>query len=502
MGVIRFRVCPPTAVSDAPELERAYLGGIDGRVFPAQLELAGDLLICRRDESESVRLHVAYPVQKRGRPVLCTASLRERDEPYLLSLELARGRLGQLRDQLAAWHLAGMVIPAEAETALRNAHTAFCRAACSQDMPETASAAADAAITSALAASERLTEAYIRQRLTARRRRTSHLPVLLSCPLGMVRPGGPLERPFATAFTATAAAIEWRNIELNQGEYEWTLPDEQVDFAERDRLVVTAGPLLDFAPGGLPNWLWEWGNDYYSLQCFVSDFVETAITRYAGRIRLWEIAARANTGGGLTLDEEHRLALTARAIEVAKQTDDELQLALRVDQPWGEYQAEGRHRLSPLQFVDALVRSGVGLSSLTLEIAVGYRPGGSDYRDRFEVMRMVDLWATFGLPLTISLAFPSQGRRDPRAETGIEIAESQWKSPWGEPAQAEWLVDILPALMAKTSVAGIEWSHFSDGIAHRFPHAGLVTEDGAAKPALERITRLRQSYWQRDRNAG
>src|SRR5690606_13083534 len=115
----------------------------------------------------------------------CTASLRERDEPYLLSLELARGRVGQLRDQMAAWEMAGMVVPADAETALRSAHTAFCRAACSQDRPEEASAAADIAISSALTASERLTEAYIRQRLTARRRRSSHLPVLLSCPMGM-----------------------------------------------------------------------------------------------------------------------------------------------------------------------------------------------------------------------------------------------------------------------------------------------------------------------------
>ena len=77
-------------------------------------------------------------------------------------------------------------------------------------------------------------------------------------------------------------------------------------------------------------------------------------------------------------------AMTAELIEdVARQVDEEAQLIIRIDQPWGEYQSRGQHRLSPLQIVDALVRSGVGLSAVNLEVAMGYfRPGGSARRDR------------------------------------------------------------------------------------------------------------------------
>jgi hypothetical protein len=495
MGVMRFRIPSGAGDASAPEYERACLGGIDGRVFAMQVSVEDDLLVCRRESSESARLHIPWPMPGYGRPVLSTASLRERDAPYHLSVELARGRLGSLRDQVASWQIAGMVVPDEAAAALADAHSAFAEAACAQEDADRAAAAASVSLSSSCRAADALVSAYVRQRLTARRRRSSHLPVLLSCPLGLLRPGGAWEKLFVTAFTATSVAMEWRNVELRQGDYEWTLPDEQASFAERNRLVIAAGPLLDFSPGGLPEWLWQWSHDYYGLQCFVSDYVETAVSRYAGRIRLWEIAARANTGGAISLDEEHRLALTARAVEVARQIDDELQLSLRVDQPWGEYQAEGRHRLSPLQFVDALVRSGVGLASITLEIAVGARPGGSDYRDRFEISRLLDLWSALGLPLTVCLAFPSQGRRDPAAAEGIEVAPPQSPAPWGEPAQAEWLAGVMPVLMAKAAVVGIEWTHFSDALPHRFPHAGLVSADGAAKPALERLTRLRQSYW-------
>ncbi|MBA3312649.1 MAG: endo-1,4-beta-xylanase [Planctomycetota bacterium] len=499
---MRFQIDTSDRLAIDADFDRAYLGRLEGRVYPTEVRVEGNYLICRREVSESARLFVSYAVPGFGRPVLNTAALREQEEPYVLAVELARGRIGLVRDQLAAWQQSGMTISDDAVTALQEAQKKLRVAACCENDGGTPAGAAQAALIAACQASDILVASYVRQRLAIRRRRSSHLPILLGCPLRAMRPARAGDKAFVSAFTATTAAVEWGKVEPSQGEYEWTLQDEQVEFAERNRLVAIAGPLLDFGNRGMPEWLWQWGRDYYALQSFVSDFVETAITRYASRVRTWEIAARANTGGGLALDEEHRLALTARAIEVAKQTDDELQLSLRIDQPAGEYQAAGLHRLSPLQFVDALIRSGAGLTCLTLEYAVGYRPCGSDYRDRFELSRLIDLWSTLGLPLTISLAFPSQAKSDPNAEAGIEVREPQWKAPWSEPAQGEWLAEMLPLLMSKPSVAGIEWCCFSDAVAHRFPHSGLTRPDGSSKPAFERLGRFREAYWQRNRDAG
>ena len=502
MGVMRFLIDEHDRQAIAADYDRAYLGRLEGRVYPTEVSLSGNMLVCRRDTSESARLFLSYAVPGFGRPVLSTASLCEREEPYVLSVELARGRLGLVRDQLAAWHQSGMTITDDVSAALTEAQAKFRLAACGEGGAAIPANAGSAAVTAACRASDVMADSYVRQRLALRRRRSAHLPILLGCSLLGMRPAIAGDKAFVSSFTAATSAIEWRRIETSQGEYEWTLQDEQVDFATHSRLVTIGGPLLDFGPQGMPDWLWKWGRDYYALQSLVSDFVETSITRYASRVRMWEVAARANTGGALGLDEEHRLALTARAIEVAKQTDDELQLSLRVDQPAGEYQAAGLHRLSPLQFVDALIRSGAGLTALTLEIAVGYRPGGSCYRDRFELSRQIDLWATLGLPLTVSLAFPSQAKADPHAEPGINVGEPEWKTTWSEPAQAEWLATMLPLLMAKPSIAGIEWCNFSDAVPHRYPHSGLTRPDGSAKPAFERLGRYRETYWQRNRDAG
>jgi hypothetical protein len=259
---------------------------------------------------------------------------------------------------------------------------------------------------------------------------------------------------------------------------------------------MTAGPLLDLSPEGLPQWLWQWEHDFLNLQSFVCDFVETAVARYAGLIRQWEVSARVNSGGALALSEENRLSLVARTLEVVRQVDDELKLMVRIDQPWGGYQARGQHRLSPLHFIDALIRSGVGLHGVNLEIAVGYSPRGTPPRDLLDFSRLIDLWSCLGIPLEVTLAFPSSTEPDPNATSDLEVETPQWKAGWTEASQAAWVDAYLPMLMAKQVVVGIYWSHFSDAIPHHFPHAGLLRADNTPKPALENFVKYRREYWQ------
>jgi len=243
----------------------------------------------------------------------------------------------------------------------------------------------------------------------------------------------------------------------------------------------------------LPEWLSRWEHDIFNLQSFVCDFVETAIARYVGRIRLWEIAARFNTGGALTLSEESRLSLLVRVLEVARQVDEEAQLWLRVDQPWGEYQARGQHRLSPLQVVDALLRSGVSLAGVNLEIATGYQPRGTPYRDQLDFSRLVDSYSVLGVPLHITLMAPSSLGPDPNAVPDLEIDPRGWPAACDEEQQAKWLERCLPLLMAKPAVAGVSWGTFSDADPHEFPRSGLLHADGTPKSALERLIEYRQT---------
>ena len=95
---MRFLVFDDTLPGDWPEARQAYISGFDGRVFPTQVEWNGSELSCRRPSSESGRLFVSWPVRGFGPTLVSTSSLREQEEPYLLALELARGKIGQLRN--------------------------------------------------------------------------------------------------------------------------------------------------------------------------------------------------------------------------------------------------------------------------------------------------------------------------------------------------------------------------------------------------------------------
>ncbi|MFQ5733044.1 MAG: endo-1,4-beta-xylanase [Planctomycetaceae bacterium] len=486
---MRFLIHPPSVLDECPDIFRAYISGWDGRVFPTRVEIDGNLMACRRPVAESGSLHVAWPVEGFGQPVLATPSLPEREEPYLLAVELARGQISQLRELYSERRTQGNAIPGRFPDLYQAAHRQFAKAVSAQDDVRRAAEFARQALQASCEAGELLTELYANQQVALFRQRSGQPPVLLGCRLNQSVPSPQEATRFCEAFSAAVVPVEWRLIEPAEGEYNWELNDKQVAWCDDRKLHAIGGPLIDLSPNGLPAWLWQWEDDVLNLQSFLCDFVETAISRYCGRIRHWEVAARANSGGALTLGEEDRLSIVARVLEVARQVDEEIQLMIAVDQPWGEYQARGHHRLSPFQFADALLRSGVGLSALNLEFGVGYQPRGTAPRDRMALSRLIDRWAALGIPLYVTLAVPSAVADEfEHFEGDLEVpAVATWKARWSDDAQARWLEENVPLLMAKEPVVGIVWSHFSDAGVHRYPTAGLLREDGSPKPALERL---------------
>ena len=494
MGLIRFAVHPATMLNDWPEAHSGFLTGADGRVFSTRIEVAENIVACRRTSSESVKFHVVWPVDGFGRMMICTASLPERDEPYELTLELARGKIVQVRNQLAQWELAGLRVPPEFAGPHRAAHRTFFRAASSQDRPEEACRLANEAIHFACQAAEILTQSYAAQSLAGRLQRFGSLPISIGCEILGTLPPPATQVLYSTLFNTSTVSVPWKVIEAVEGEYNWESTDKQLDWCETQKLMVRGGPLLDLGTNSMPGWLGRWEHDLLNLQSFVCDFVETAIARYVGRIRVWEICTRMNTGGALGLNEETRLTLTARVLDVARQVDEEAQLIIRIDQPWGDYQARGQHRLSPLQAVDALIRAGVGLSGVNLELALGYRAYGSSRRDLLDCSRLIDAWTALDVPIYVTLICPSAPHEDPMASNALGINPHIWSGTTDENHQADWIDQMLELLVAKPRIAGVFLPHFSESTPHEFPNAGLLRADNSPKPVTERIVAQRMSH--------
>jgi len=492
MGVMRFLLHPPSFSQRLIHPEQAYLGGMDGRIFPTKVEVHDGELLVRRPTSESGKLSIAWPVANFGHPVLTTASLRERDQPYDLALELARGRLSEIRESMAIWEQAGMVIPDAFRQAQREAFSLFAQASTSHGTKEEIAELATRSIEKSLVASNLLMDSYAVQRLANIRRTHHQTPGLLGCRMDDHLLSEADFPHFQQAFNSVSIPVNWMDVEAEEGNYHWDQIDRQVNFALDRRIIVRGGPLIDLSPNGLPVWLAPWAKDFQNLPSFVCDYIETVIARYQGRIRIWEISAYGNTGGALGLGEDFCLALVARTLEAAHRTDSDSQLFVRLDCPWGEYQRRGEHRLSPFQFVDALVRSNLGLSGVTLDLNIGYGAEACSARDLLSISKLLDFWSLLQVQIHVNVACPSSAGPDPRSNPRYGVVDRVWNAPWSEETQAEWMEQVIPILLAKPCVTGVFLNNFHDAAAHRYPHAGLISSAGRPKQMLTSWRRLLQ----------
>jgi hypothetical protein len=493
MGAFRFALHPPRLGVEQADLREAYITGYDRMPWRTRIELTDGQLICIRQVSESGALNVPWHVPSFGQVMLRTATLMERTEPYHLQLELARGKLNQLRNYAADWTTLGLELPPELREDIRHAQGLFGHALTVAPGTE-AGQTADQAMAGACWACERLAQVYAEQLFRVRHQQYPRLTSLLGCRLGP-HDRRAVECPeFRDAFNAASIRFSWRDIEPEEGDYHWEPFDDLVDWCLANKLVVTGGPLLNWTSQGVPDWLWLWEEDLGTVLSFMSDFVQAVIHRYQSRIRIWEVTARTNCGDALAMSEEERLRLTVRALRVARQADSEASLVVTLSQPWAEYMARTEYEYSPLHFADALLRADLGLTAIGLELIHGFERGASWSRDLLDVSALLDQYAALGVPLRVILAAPSAQEPDALARTDIEQRAGTWHGPWTQSQQADWADRVARLTTCKPYVQETTWSHFCDAEPHEFPNAGLVGADGTPKPALARLTTLRREH--------
>jgi len=279
-------------------------------------------------------------------------------------------------------------------------------------------------------------------------------------------------------------------VEAAEGSFDWSACDRQIDWCREQGLRICLGPLLQPDARGLPDWVYLWDDDFDSLLSAAGEFVEAAVKRYRGKVDLWHCAARVNTSQVLRFSEEEKLRMVAWIVSRVKQLDPDRPPMVGIDQPWGEYQGRRAVDLSPIHFADALLRARLDLKAIFLEMNLGCFAGGTLPRSEVEVNRFLDYWGLLGLPLVVGLSFPSADGTDPKARQKIDFSAGSWSLA----AQQSWAARFVPLILAKPGIQAVVWNQFEDGQPHEFPHGGLLTPQGQAKPALRTLAALRAAY--------
>ena len=493
MGSMRFQVLHTDNLADGA-LERVYMTGMDDVPWHSRAELDGAVLVVHRDVSDSGNVHVPWQVEGHGELVLATTCLMEREQSYQLEVELARGFIYQLRSHLAAWETAGLIVPKSINDLLAKAVRRFSRAATSQHEPKTAARHALKTIAAAADLSFALSQDYSEQALAVRRRQTPRLSTLLAVNLGSRVPGVKATKRIVPAFNTAVVPVRWCDIEAAEGQRDWTTTDRQIQWCQKNGLTVCGGPLLQLDAQGIPDWAVLWESDFDSIVRLMIEHVQESITRYQGKVQLWQIASRINTGGALGLTDEQRVKIVARSIEVTRQVDPSTPLVVLFDQPWAEYIAGRDKDLPPLSFADALVRADLGLAGLGLEINAGYHPHGTMAYNPLAYSRLLDAWSVFGLPLLVMLTTPSSEALDDRSIGKSRALPGGAAGELSRRSQRDWINKFVPMILSKNCVQAIIWNQLDDRQQHEFPYSGLFDHSGRTKPALRTLRRLREEY--------
>ena len=493
MGIMRFDVTAPDRIT--PDTAKTgYITGFERIPWRSEVRLDGTQLQVLRDYNESGCFHMLWPVDRHGLTTVSTGNLIERERPYRLPLEFARGKIAQFRSQMSDWRAMGLEVPQSITGKFDEAQKQFRVAVLTQDEnPVLSTKAAGEALSLILDAGVLLSAIYSNRTMVARRRLESENTCLLGTDLGMGVPDKLASAQILDAFNAAIVSLSWREVEAGENRREWEVFDRQIAWCEAHHLDVCAGPLFQLGPGGTPDWLCLFEKDTDSMRSAVSQYVEAAVTRYKGRVQMWQCSGRTNMAIYSTISEEDRVQLTAHVVEQVASLDPKTPRVISFDCPWAEYVGSRDTDFPPLYFADALIRSGLGISGIMLEINLGYLPGGTLPRDPIEMNRLLDLWGGLGVPLYVTLCIPSSPGADPNARH-----KSLPVQPVCSPETQRILANrYLSLLTARSIVHGVFWAQLHDSKPHAYPHGGLFDALGRPKPILRTIAALKHAFFLR-----
>ncbi len=499
MGTMTFLL--PTSLPSGAKIaveQARFAGGYDRTPFPTRAQLIGNKLNLTRAQNESGFIGIPWPIDGIGFPVTATSTLRERSEPYQLLVELARGKLNQVRSHLADWRTSGLLPNPIVMTELKKATHEFAQAALNQQTPESDTLAAHA-LRHAYSAGKALTEQFAETAIRVRSNKEGDLPLRWSCQLSEP-PTGAAEAHFLQTFNSPQFVPNWAQLEPEASCINWEPLDNLFAWSEKHQLRPSVGPLIDLASNTLPKWLDGSVGELTSLAAYFCDFVETLVHRYKNRTKNWIICTGFNCRDRLGLSEDDRLRLVVRLIDAARTADTDGRWTVGLTQPWGDYLDNDESTYSPLVFADTLMRSGLPITSFQLELLAGTNPKASLLRDGLEIVRLYQLFELLNVPLEILASHPGTGEEQHYDSLTLATQMNRcWLASQSTQAQDEWGGIIANLCLSLPLIRSFTWGQLIDPPAVNLDSPqtafdGLLNVDGSPKPLARRLRTLRSSY--------
>ena len=486
MGEFRFRV-PVDWKLDPYHANSIHVVGLDGIPWPCRIAVADDpfeprtrkLLSVSRNRDESGKIYLIYPFKDRGEMLICTGTLPVREDPYDLLPELARGTLNRLRNQISIWEEGGLTIEKSIHEKV-SAATKFVGEAILLEDSDQRDESAHQAIEKTMDAVFELSSSFGKQISKFRREHDQLSDFWMASVVGN-----------AEQFDRSRKDERFELLELSLNPKCETQKSKLLDGGGENlgkRIIV--GPWLDASIGGMSEHLIN-VDDYLARKELLIIEGRNQLEKLPSATSLIHVVSGLNGLGHRHLSYPQQLQVAVDLLRLVEESRVELPTMVSFDFPWAERLAGAVGGVHPLQIADSLLRQGLPISFLGLEVNLDCWPNGSVVRDPLQWIDLVDVWAQLGLPLVVLLRVPTGDDENEVISSDRNINQS--RSNLSDDQRVQFLNTVLPMLVARPAVHGIIWQQWQDQDDIRFPRCGVVDSSGNQKAIADAIDRVRLS---------
>ncbi len=302
----------------------------------------------------------------------------------------------------------------------------------------------------------------------------------------------PARQLAAKAVDFITTPMRWVEMEPAEGEYAFARTDRWIEWAVRTaRLPVVAGPVIDFRPHAVPEWLYIWENDYETLRELVYEHMKAVVTRYRRTVTRWTVCSGLHANRNFSFTFEQMIDLTRICVLVTRKLHPKARIQVEIVEPWGEHHSADRRSLPPTLYAEMLAQAGIQFDTLALRVQMGVPAPGLAARDLMAFSAMLDQYAALDRPIALTgVGCPSAPVTPDEDNPGL--SGGWWRRDWSDRAQADWASAYLAVALAKPFVQSVCWQDLADPPAGaEMPGGGLATPAGAPRPAFDRLAELR-----------
>lgn len=479
---------------DAIDLAGAYVVGSDDVPLRADINLKNGVIACQKRAAGPAGLALPFDIPGFGRILLETIRVQERERPYILQVELARGRLMRLLSKMEDWGLADYA-PAVAILAKVEAGRDALIRALQAGTPAESAGLAEESLRITVPASEELAQLHA-ELFLSRRKQTGAMPKrALGCSIGLEKPNELNRKQVVGGCDFVNVPIVWRDIEPTEQNFNWKSLDAWVDVLMKQRIPMRGLSLLSFHETNIPDWLRTWENDFDTIRDLAFEHVRRVLSRYGQYITSWSVVSGLHASNAFSFNFEQLMELTRMATALTKQLAPRAVALLDLTSPWGEYYARNQRTIPPLLFAEAAGQGGVNFDGFGLQLRFGPGVDGMYVRDMFQISSMLDQFAKVNKPLHITaVQVPSGTAVAPSGDAkrpAPAINGGTWREPWSETVQATWLRRFAEIALSKPFVESVSWGGLWDTPQSLVANGGLLRADFAAKAGFVEFTDLR-----------